>query len=887
MSFKLLNMYLEKLEIQGFKSFANSLTLRFNQELAAIVGPNGSGKSNIADAIRWVLGEQSLKLLRGKRGEDVIFSGSDKKTRLGLAEVSLYLNNEDHGAPLDYQQIAIGRRIYRSGDNEYFINNAKVRLIDIQLLLASANFGQKTYSVIGQGMIDFILTASAQERREFFDEATGIRQYQLKKEQAINKLINTRENLWQSKNILKEIEPRHRFLHRQIKKLEKRLDLENKLRQLQQLYFSKSLNDYFEELKIQTSELDKLNKQQQQAEQIINELKRKIANEHQGAGRQETFNNLQKQLADFQNDKNNLIKAKTVLEGKIDLDLIKNGQGQLVWLTNKKAELLKNEEELNEKINLLNKDYQLRELDLANKVKRLQKIIDQLKDLENELQIKVKNHDQGDPEELVKNFEELYKLEINFLANLNNLNTIEELNLLKKETEEIKDRLENFSKKIKNYLSKNPQVDLDLKKEIQELKSGHELLHKEIGQQKTALAIIEERINFSQENLKKIKTELTHLVSEEEDYHLINQKNGAKNSLKEKIKELESKIKERELMIGETAARIKDFNKSEDQKKSELFELQNKFQQEQQKLNIIVEKINLEKVGIAKIETRLEDLEKKISEEWPGHFEPSKEKIELDLAATGQEIERLKNQLNLIGGLDENINNEYEEVSSRYQFLKNEITDLEKALIDLEKVITELENKIKEIFNDNFERINNYFSEYFKILFSGGKAKLNFIKEKIETADEPAEAIAEADQENSAAGPPADEWLKKITKQKTGYQIEIQATPPGKRLSSINVLSGGEKALTSIALICAIIKNSPSPFVVLDEVDAALDEANSFRFARIIDELSKETQFICITHNRATIQKATILYGVTMGDDSVSKVLSLNLKEASQYIKDK
>ena len=231
-------MYLEKLEIQGFKSFANPSTLIFNRDLTVIVGPNGSGKSNVADAVRWVLGEQSVKTLRGKKLEDVIFAGSDKKNKLGFAQVSLYLNNKDKQADVDYEQIIITRKVERNGDSEYLINNNKVRLLDVQLLLAKANFGQRTYSVIGQGMIDSILVSSAQERKDFFDEATGVKQFQIKKNQAVNKVNNSKDNLEQTNKILAELEPRLRSLTRQVKKLEKRESLSKELKELQTNYYS-------------------------------------------------------------------------------------------------------------------------------------------------------------------------------------------------------------------------------------------------------------------------------------------------------------------------------------------------------------------------------------------------------------------------------------------------------------------------------------------------------------------------------------------------------------------------------------------------------------------------------------------------------------------------
>src|SRR5689334_6333179 len=211
--------------MQGFKTFANRTVLEFlppkegSRGTTAIVGPNGSGKSNIADAVRWVLGEQSLKLLRGKKSEDVIFSGSEKRARSGFAEASLYLNNEDKAVDIEYSEIVITRRIYRDGESEYLVNKNKVKLQDVLLLLAKANFGQRTYSVIGQGMIDAILVASPKERKEFFDEAAGVKQYQLKRESAVRKLDASEENLKQAELILAEIEPRMRSLSRQVRRL--------------------------------------------------------------------------------------------------------------------------------------------------------------------------------------------------------------------------------------------------------------------------------------------------------------------------------------------------------------------------------------------------------------------------------------------------------------------------------------------------------------------------------------------------------------------------------------------------------------------------------------------------------------------------------------------
>jgi len=236
-------MHLEKLGIQGFKSFANKIDLEFGGDgaadrgLTAIVGPNGSGKSNVADAIRWALGEQSVKLLRGKKSEDVIFSGTDGRARAGMAEVSLYLDNSDRAAPVDFEKLIITRRLYRDGTSEYLVNKNKVRLADIQLLLAQANFGQRTYSVIGQGTIEAFLLMSPAERKDFFDEAAGVKHLEIKRNQAIGKLESTAENIKQAETLLAEIEPRLRSLTRQVKRLEQRSELEGELYTAEHLYY--------------------------------------------------------------------------------------------------------------------------------------------------------------------------------------------------------------------------------------------------------------------------------------------------------------------------------------------------------------------------------------------------------------------------------------------------------------------------------------------------------------------------------------------------------------------------------------------------------------------------------------------------------------------------
>ncbi|HEU0050905.1 MAG TPA: AAA family ATPase, partial [Patescibacteria group bacterium] len=247
-------MYLKRLELQGFKTFAQKTVLEFMPDSAgrrgitAIVGPNGSGKSNTADALRWVMGEQSLKLLRGKKSEDVIFSGSEKRARSGFAEVTMTIENDDR-EEVDMSEIVVTRRLYRDGQSEYEVNRQAARLQDVVMLLAQCGIGQRTYSVIGQGMVDQVLVASPAERKEFFDEAFGLRPFQLKRQSAINKLDESKKNLGQTEALLREIGPRLATLERQVKRLEQREDLERQLKVLERAYYGQTWKEISEGLK--------------------------------------------------------------------------------------------------------------------------------------------------------------------------------------------------------------------------------------------------------------------------------------------------------------------------------------------------------------------------------------------------------------------------------------------------------------------------------------------------------------------------------------------------------------------------------------------------------------------------------------------------------------
>jgi chromosome segregation protein len=872
-------MYLSKLEIQGFKSFAEKATLEFNHDLTAVVGPNGSGKSNVADAVRWGLGEQSLKLLRGKKSEDVIFAGSKKRPRLGFAEVSLYLNNEDGSAPIDYREVVITRRIYRDGENEYLINKNKVRLSDVQLLLAKSNFGQRNYAIIGQGMIDSILVSSPSERKEFFDEATGVLQYQLKKDQAANKLEHSQENLGQSQRLILEIEPRLRSLSRQVKRLERREEVVKDLQVLQNNYYSFLTNDLNQQQKDLHNKLAKLETEKQELQARLKASQSELEKLQNQDTQADAFRKLQDKYADWTQQKNKLLQELTLIKGKIDLDLTKQGKIDIIWLAKQKTEVSNRLSQLAKQL----KDNQL----AVEKLTRLEEIksaeqktvlIDYQK-IQAELLKVQKSLSQEDSFSLAKvqtHLDSLYQKYQQFLQSIDDLKDLSGLVGLKRQAKIIDQEINYLIEKLKQNQKQDVQELVKVQKQMDQFLVTKDSLVNEIHELRVNLEVTKQKNQQLESEQQKLTEELKKL---ELEINSADQKKdqGAFNlQLNQQKTELESQISDIDRQLKVCQEQLDSFSKNQGEVREKLLSLQRNQHDLQSRLNLLSNDENEIKVDLAKIETRKEDLEKEIMAELGANFKLNPKELQLQLLETQSEINRLKNQLAVIGGIDQEVVKEHKEVKERYEFLSEQSTDLEKAINSCQEIIEDLEEKIKKQFESAFEKINEYFSSYFRILFNGGQSKL--ILQKKEIIEE--ELPAASDQEASLV----DEVEAPIKKKKKKYEIgiEIQATPPGKKLSSLNMLSGGEKALTSIALISAIIANNPSPFVVLDEVEAALDEANSERFAKIVDELSDRTQFICISHNRVTMQKAAILYGVTMGDDGVSKLLSLNLAEAER-----
>lgn len=911
-------MYLEKLEIQGFKSFANKNKLIFSglvedhkRGLTAIIGPNGSGKSNVADAIRWALGEQSLKTLRGKKSEDVIFSGSDQKNQLGMAEVSLFLNNSEatksktqtptiieKESDLDQvistcSEIVITRRIFRSGESEYLLNNNRARLTDIQMLLAKANFGQKTYSVIGQGMVENFLNTSAAERKDFFDEATGVKQFQIKRDSALNKLENSYENLQQVEMLLAEIKPRLKSLTRQVEKLNKRSQLESELKNNQLDYY----HQIWQEI---TDKLDNFNQRYLEKEKAKIEKEKKFKklteelNKIKVTDNHQEISELQPKQQELYNLKNQLNKQLSKIQAELEIDLETRGQFDLSWLSSKQNELNNEVETIGQELAALKKsETSEAEKNLEERLHRINQEIaaanEKLKNASADLPLNKKRE---------QTRAEVNQIITEFLKQLEEISANNDLEDIKKQLQTAK---EDFKNKIQDFLNAENSEKLQVIKEVQEniiaLSETRQKINTELAELRYQLSakrergkIWEEKLHQLNQDLGEIKNKIARQLSPSDNSKILQGK-----------KELEQKLDEINTQIKAIEEKLEKLNVAKDQEKSLIFDYQRQLQGLQEEINLLNNELSELKINATRQETKLEDLEINIHNDEITltaiqKHQPLSETN--DLERLNKRINDLKNQLELIGGIDPETEKEYRETKERFDFLTKQTSDLHGAIKSLEEIIYELDLNIKGRFDSEFRIISEKFNDYFKILFNGGTAKISKIMiEDLEKEENKNIVAAKNSEEASTPNPingltsteneiknETEEKLKRLKFLKKHNAvglagIDVQATPPGKKIQAVSMLSGGERALTAIALICAIISANPSPFVVLDEVDAALDEANSERLAKILDDLSNKTQFIVITHNRASMRRASILYGVTMEADGVSKLLSVKLED--------
>ncbi len=760
-------MYLKSIEISGFKSFGKKSSLDFNVPISAIVGPNGSGKSNVAEAFRFVLGEQSIKSLRGKRAEDLIFNGGKDAARSNRASVKLVFNNIQRILNIDFDEVAIERVVNRDSSSEYLINDSPVRLKDIIEMLASAHIGASGHQIISQGEADKILNANMRERREMIEDALSLKIFQYKKEESQRKLEKTEENIKQVESLRREIAPHIKFLKKQVEKIEKTVEMKNNLVSQYHEYFRREETYIDFEKKNISAEKIPLVSIKEKLEKDLAEARQVLASSSSKDQKSDEVMHVEGKLKDIRTEKDLLTRAIGRIEGEIS---------SLVRLVKKQQEA---------STNALHKTVEL------GSVENLAKEIDL------EIDSVMQSSDAGKIKEIFASIKKILK---NFIEKHKETEAKQEIN-------DLEDEIKKLETEKKGYESKIAETS----KSETELSEQYTFLKNEIEKERDSNRDAEKAMFRIVAEQNDIRGKLATIENREA-------------RLRHDEEELKRELSEGSMLVGVSALHYKDFwPTNESGATLSVEEIVKEDRQMQEDRHRAIEKIKI----------RLEDAG----------------------VAGGDEIVK-----------------EFKETEERDTFLARELEDLIKSAESLKNLIKELDEKLTSEFKIGVTKINNEFQKFFSAMFGGGSAALSVMKEKKR-------------KKSDTELPMGDDEEELVEEEEGDEGLEIEVSLPRKKIKGLMMLSGGERALTSIALLFAISAVNPPPFIILDETDAALDEANSKKYGDMISELSKYSQLILITHNRETMARAGVIYGVTMGADGVSRLLSIQFEEAVQVAK--
>ncbi len=746
-------MRLLHLELHGFKSFAKKTSLDFGHPIVSIVGPNGSGKSNVVEAFRFVLGEQSMKSMRGKGGADMIFKGSKGVPKGSKASVTIYFNNTDKifklsndaGEPVDlsYDTLSISREVYPDGLNKYLLNGSEVRLKDITQLLASVHVGASGHHIISQGEADRILNASAKDKKEIIEEALGLKVYQYKIKEGERKLERSSENMKEAIMQKRENTPHLNFLKKQMEKIEKAREMREELSVLYGDYLKKQsayLNHEYQKLNIEKGSIAN------DLKGIQDLLASMVTGEEKESENIAELKSIENKVAEIRRLKGELERKIGRIEGLIESEerrALRVVESPTVVVSREDFESFKNETNAYLDDALKTTDTTA----LVTLVQKVKNIFDKFSKLfETEKPV----YDTTELESLKQNAKEV------------NI----ELLKLDEEKQKLETQAEVFRAKIKS--------EMDALRDKEREKFTLEVKQQELS---SALRIVDVKM----ENLKR----------EQEDF--------------------ENELKEASALVGRE--------------------------------HLVFEN-----------ETNNGEIDRSVQE---------------DLK---RRIERIKIKLEDAGvGNTEDVQKEYDEVSMRDAFLSKEIEDLERSIESTKMLIADLRERLQVEFTEGVKKINKEFDQFFSLMFGGGTGSLELILQKKRTR-----YVENEDEDNNTE---EDEEVE------MEEGIEINVSLPQKKVKELHSLSGGERSLTSIALLFAMSAVNPPPFLILDETDAALDESNSRKYGDMIERLSKHSQLIVVTHNRETMSRAGVLYGVTIGADGSSKLLSIKFDEAQAIAK--
>ncbi len=979
-------MYLKSIKAVGFKSFADKIELDIKDGITCIVGPNGSGKSNILDAVKWVLGEQSVKTLRGTGSmSDVIFNGSKSRSPMSRASVALTIDNSNHYLKSEFNEIEVKRVVYRTGENEYYLNNAKVRLKDITDLFIDSGASRDAYNIISQGTVEDIVNSKPEARRVIIEEAAGVLKYKKHKEESLRKLEKTKDNLNTINLLINELETSLEPLRIQSIKAKKFNEYKDNLKNLEIALIVndiKKINLEYNKLKARNEELKslieeltaKINKDTATLEvsklsnlevestlnklnQNLVELERQIADTNAkktmilerkklNSNNDATLNNvlnLKEEILSISKNINSLEDEIKALNSKKDelkttLDSIDNEELILRknYVTESNEYNRKNKEllELNNKIDILNNNI-LNEVNIPLPVKsilnnpRLKGIyntVGKLLTFDDAYMNAIETTLGASINYLVVDSETSVKQAINYLKEQRlGRATFLPLNIIKpkyldsniidslKNTTGFIDTAINLVKYDKAYdnIMQNLLATTIIVKDIDALNSIAKHLNYKYkvvsldgdisyaggsisgGAKKNSNSILKERYELTkletnkvnlETNIRVIDTKINTLNQEQEEIknkknkvnneyielkETINRKNISLAELQSNYKDKENTIKNNEAILNNTVdieldnilksyyelngrkdnllRTIKDYKEKLETARGDLAELELNIKNKNHSLNKYNSEFNSNEITLGKYDVKLDNYLLTLNEEYTMTYEKALHEIDtnIDIETTRLQVSKLKSSIKDLGEVNLGSIAEFERVNERYTFLTTQKDDLVKSIEELETAIASLDEIMKERFKATFASVNMEFQKVFKILFRGGEGHLEL-----------------TDKDNLL---------------ETG--VEIIAQPPGKKLSSITLFSGGERTLTAISLLFAILNVKTVPFVILDEVEAALDEANVDVFGKYLETRKDKSQFIIITHKKRTMEYADTLYGITMQEEGVSKLVSVRMEE--------
>ena len=824
-------MYLKRITVTGFKSFASKTMLELEPGITAIVGPNGSGKSNVADAIRWALGEQNKSRLRLNDREEVVFAGTDKRAKASFAEVVLLFDNQDGAFPLDLAEVEISRRLYRSGESDYRLAGRSAKLSDIQALMAEAGFGAGTYAVIGQGMIDSFLLSSPSERKLLFDEAAGIRASELKREASLRQLAATSTNLTRLRDITAELEPRLVSLEAGMAAAKAVSKLEEQLLRARLAYVATANASLGRDMIALTHERDELTLE---SHRLASEIAAAYAAQTERLAATKALRHEQAEarvrVAHLEAEQSDQTAEHARLQAALEHTRLRAGQAKDLERQLRAAE--RTQAKVSARMHEITEDIADNRAAASEANKALKRANATVAAAQAELLELRESLNDGTGQRYVGHALQLMKT---IAQGLND----ERLELV-----ELKLLIHKAGRML-SHATRAGEAEL-----LIILKASQSKLEAAMQRRETATEH-QNNITLTRRSLQLDDAHQRGLVNQAaHDAASLAHDLAAAQAEQARVPPILDEVKACGRRLDATAGALKDVRAALAEQDPSVVD----------SVHMVEEAARLERArgrseGVA---TRLSTLDVEaalvaeastsLSERiraWGVLSEPAHIK-QVDVAELERTASRLEYELAARRDQVRDTALEYQQVQQRHGELATQITDLDDARTNLESLITELDDRIRRRFKDNFASLSEHFSRYFGRLFAGGVAALEI--------------------EESQDG---------------DYGILIKASPKGKRLTNLNALSGGERAMAGVALLAAILSVNPSPFVVLDEIDAALDEANSGRLAGILDELQHRSQLIVITHNRQTMRSAASLFGVTMDEHHVSRLLSLRLEEAT------